>query len=724
MKKYLLITVLFCSYSIAAQKINKLDSARIQTLKTQLLKAKGKTRIDILNNLAGEYHNAIGSTDSVHRDSVYKFASLANNEAAKLNYEFGQAYSLFRLAKYQMNYLKDSVAKNIYMQQAFQIAEKIKANEILGWYYYEKWELKKAIAYFKAANDKEGEADASAWLCYEYSQSGKYDEEGFKYCQRAVELANIKKINTPSWGVYISSFTFQTMSNLLLEVGDYEGALNYLKQAHKIARTAGQDMDWNWGGLYMHLKNYDSSTYYFERALKNEPDNRFLIKHTGKSNLLAKNYERSAQLLEKALFIMQTPEFAKRNFPANWKGQIHLELAQAYAGLNKNESASKNYKAALETHRKEYNRITARFERNKGTYAKAWQLKGIMEGLSNIFNALGIYDSAYIYLIKHNKLKDSLQDQNMIWRLNMQLSNYKKAAEEQKRSSQINLLNKDNQLKEQKLKQEAAVKKFLIAGLVLLLIAGVFIFRYIASKRRNEKLESEKKQAELQQRATELEMQALRTQMNPHFIFNCLSSINKFILKNDMDTASDYLTRFSRLIRQVLTNSQLSLIPLSDEIEMLRLYLDMERLRFSESFSYNIIYENTIEPETIYIPPMLLQPFCENAIWHGLMHKEGPGKLDIVMSIQNGELQCIIADNGIGREKATELKTKSGVKHKSFGLKITTERLALFNNEKTVDSFCRTEDIVDEKGSVAGTKVILNIKFKNNVHQPVKELHD
>ena len=93
---------------------------------------------------------------------------------------------------------------------------------------------------------------------------------------------------------------------------------------------------------------------------------------------------------------------------------------------------------------------------------------------------------------------------------------------------------------------------------------------------------------------------------------------------------------------------------------MLRLYLDMERLRFSEAFDYNIIYENTIEPEIIYIPPMLLQPFCENAIWHGLMHKEGQGKLDIMMSIQDGELQCIIADNGIGREKAAELKSKSG----------------------------------------------------------------
>ena len=115
-------------------------------------------------------------------------------------------------------------------------------------------------------------------------------------------------------------------------------------------------------------------------------------------------------------------------------------------------------------------------------------------------------------------------------------------------------------------------------------------------------------------------MQALRTQMNPHFIFNCLSSINKFILKNDTDAAADYLNRFSRLIRLGLINSQLSLIPLSDEVEMLSLYLNMERLRFNEAFTYKIIYKNTIEPETIYITPMLLQPFCENAIWYGLMH--------------------------------------------------------------------------------------------------------
>jgi sensor histidine kinase YesM len=247
---------------------------------------------------------------------------------------------------------------------------------------------------------------------------------------------------------------------------------------------------------------------------------------------------------------------------------------------------------------------------------------------------------------------------------------------------------------------------------LVLIIATVFIYR----------MRQIRKEERVKHRLLQSEVTSIRSQMNPHFIFNCLSSINKFILKNDTDAASDYLTRFSRLIRLGLTNSQLSLIPLSDEIEMLRLYLDMERLRFSESFSYNIIYENTIEPETIYIPPMLLQPFCENAIWHGLMHKEGQGRLDIMMSIQNGELRCIIADNGVGRDKAAELKSKSGTKQKSFGLKITTERLALFNNEKTIQSFYSTEDVLDEDENVAGTKVVLNIRFKNTASQSVKEI--
>jgi LytS/YehU family sensor histidine kinase len=127
----------------------------------------------------------------------------------------------------------------------------------------------------------------------------------------------------------------------------------------------------------------------------------------------------------------------------------------------------------------------------------------------------------------------------------------------------------------------------------------------------------------------ELEMQALRSQMNPHFIFNCLSSINRFILKNKTEEASDYLTKFSRLVRMVLNNSRQELIALEDELETLRLYLDMEQLRFKNAFDYYINCVNEITADNIFIPPLILQPFAENAIWHGLMHKHGQGHLEI-----------------------------------------------------------------------------------------------
>ena len=207
-------------------------------------------------------------------------------------------------------------------------------------------------------------------------------------------------------------------------------------------------------------------------------------------------------------------------------------------------------------------------------------------------------------------------------------------------------------------------------------------------------------------------MQALRAQMNPHFIFNCLSSINHFILKNESKTASNYLTRFSRLIRMVLINSQKPLITLQDELEMLRIYLDMERLRVKNSFDYVISFINEIDADAVFVPPLILQPFCENALWHGLMHKGGNGSLNIDLSMENNILQCVITDDGIGRAKAAELKSKSSEKEKSLGLQITTQRLALLNQNKNVQTFYTIDDILDENKNVIGTKVILKIGYK------------
>jgi sensor histidine kinase YesM len=349
--------------------------------------------------------------------------------------------------------------------------------------------------------------------------------------------------------------------------------------------------------------------------------------------------------------------------------------------------------------------------------------------LSSIHQTLKNYKDAFEYLQSFTQLKDSILTNQFYWRLN----NYKKNAEDEKKLGQLGMLSRDNKIKAQQLKEEGLIKDFLVAGLVLFSLIGIFVFRALTLKRKNEQfrtakiedemklqqLENQKNQAELHRKATDLEMQALRAQMNPHFIFNCLSSINRFIIKNESKAASSYLTRFSRLIRMVLINSQKTLIPLEDELQMLRLYLDMERLRFKDSFNYRISFLNSMEADNIFIPPLLLQPFCENAIWHGLMHKDGGGRLDIELSIENDILNCAITDDGIGRQKAEEIKTKSAEKEKSMGLKITTERLALLNRQKGVHTFYEIEDLLDGEGMSAGTKVNLKISYKESVEETI-----
>jgi len=201
--------------------------------------------------------------------------------------------------------------------------------------------------------------------------------------------------------------------------------------------------------------------------------------------------------------------------------------------------------------------------------------------------------------------------------------------------------------------------------------------------------------------------------MNPHFIFNCLSSINNFITKNETEAASDYLTKFSRLIRTVLNNSKRSYIPLEDEMHMLGLYLEMEQLRYKQTFTWCIHMDPDIVASDIFIPPLLFQPFVENAVWHGLMHKAEPGWLKISIGLEGNVLTGIVEDNGVGRAFAKASESKSVEKNKSMGIQITRQRLALINgNAGLAENDFAIEDLFDESGHPAGTKVLLRIKPK------------
>ena len=215
------------------------------------------------------------------------------------------------------------------------------------------------------------------------------------------------------------------------------------------------------------------------------------------------------------------------------------------------------------------------------------------------------------------------------------------------------------------------------------------------------------------QQLANIEMSALRAQMNPHFIFNCLNSINRFILVHDTEAASAYLTKFSRLIRLILDSSRAEYISLEKELQALSLYVEMESMRFQDSFQFSLQVGAGIATEAVLIPPMLVQPFVENAIWHGLM--QAPPELVKRLSIHitqpdNGCTIIEITDNGIGRARAKALQSKSLSRQKSYGISLSQERLSLMNRAKNKNSTIRVDDLHDENGEVKGTKVTITIE--------------
>lgn len=717
------------------------DSLYIDSMIRKIPVVRDTNRVNFMNNLS----NAILRTrysQKYRTDWAAPYIEMAYEEATALDFTNGIVDALMNKTNlYTHLFIHNSRVKNDNsivtkkyenaVKELLAIAEKINNPEILGMAYgaqagfflhtnQKNEELKAQINsvnwYKKAPLNESRECEDNLNISYTYLDLGEF-EKAFEYSNRALTLAKkLVKTDKNDAIEIVLQLSYINMADLYKIAGDYEMALNFLNESREYHRTAKSNVTWGmedqFADIYL-LMNKPDSAYHFSKL--NEQGSRVRIYNwprIGRVFQAMLQFDSANYYYNKAIDTME-----RRGVAAALAG-----LRQCYFGKAGIFYQQKKYTDALKFARKSL--IMEEQRSNK------WERVNIYELMSMTFHKLGKNDSAYLYLVKHNELKNTLLTRQFLWRLN----NYKKEADELRKTSQINLLNKDNQLKEQKLKQQTTLRNSLIIGFMLLLLLGVFISRNLLLKRKNDKLqmqkdfelqklESEKKQAELHQRAVELEMQALRAQMNPHFIFNCLSSINRFIFKNDNKAASDYLTRFSRLIRMVLMHSQKKLIPLEDELEMIRLYLDLERLRFKDAFDYSITTTNIVDAGIIFIPPLLLQPFCENAVWHGLMHKEGRGHLNIEISevVSEGDktLHCVIEDDGIGREKATELKSKSAENEKSMGLKITTERLALLNQENNFDTFYKIDDILNDENEIMGTKVQLKIKYKESVEELV-----
>ncbi len=581
-------------------------------------------------------------------------------------------------------------------------------------------------------------------LFYEYLYS--YSDSSVTYVQQEILLARQMKSDLALSKAYIDYTAF------LETIGDYPQALHFSLEALKLGEKSK-----NWftiARVYNDMAGINSDEGDYENSISYGMKAKSVIEQhwmpSFKKDLYAPG-DCTGDTVANYLFILSGLE-------DTYEKLDHLDSALKYLQIGNDAIIKLNGKMDDASVLHKFGNIYSK----RGDYATALKYyhsgislasaNGITldimkncTGIANTFKKLGEFDSSIFYANKVVELSKlgynlliKLDALNLLADIYKSKHNTDSVAKyfdliiatkdslfSQKKNIQLQNLRFDEQRRQQEQVQQQQqlqnkIKLYsVLAALVILLSLAAIIIRNIILKRRNEKLklqhelelqklESEKTKAELEHQATELEMQALRAQMNPHFIFNSLNSINRFILKKQSSEATEYLTKFSRLIRMILNSSASASVSLAEDLEALQLYLELERLRREEKFSFKIKVDPDLDIDFIQVPPLLLQPFVENAIWHGLMNKESEGHLLINVDQDDSTLMCTITDDGIGRKKAAELKDKSG-KHKSMGMKITESRITMMQKMNGTDKSIEIRDLVDADGSAAGTEVILKI---------------
>jgi sensor histidine kinase YesM len=359
-------------------------------------------------------------------------------------------------------------------------------------------------------------------------------------------------------------------------------------------------------------------------------------------------------------------------------------LANVYGNMGNIYRDWERYPEAIDY----YNKSIELSKKNNDIYNLSW----LYEDISMMYERTGDYRQAY----ENQKLASVYGDSLMTANYQQTLAGARAQYEADKTAKELELLS----LKLQR-------NRLLVWGLTVGfgLIASVtilFITRY--------RFRSQQRMEAMNHTISELNQTNLRQQMNPHFIFNTLNSIQYYVFQNDKISSNNYMTKFASLIRKTLENSRHTEISIKEELDALHLYLELEDLRFKEKFDWTIRVDEEIDTLAFKIPTMLIQPYVENAITHGLMNKEnGKGRLLVELQLRNGQILCTIEDNGIGRVKALEIKLQKNNYHQSMGTNITESRLKLVNELYGKSMKVSYTDLLDESGEPAGTKVEINI---------------
>ncbi len=662
-----------------------------------------------MNSLSFEYSHYNSDSDQHwswwNPDTARYFAMQALSLSEKIHYEkaIGDALLLLGMIATDFNF---KTAEE-YARQAIPHYEKINdewklalAHAGLGWYLYaesrfeeSRFYEEQALKYFIRVQHKAKISMLYRMIGFDWGSQG-YVEKAFQCSRKDDSVMRTVKEPDPKNAIYSP----RAMGYVIDASGDHKKALYYFRQsAEEEAKhyMFPENIYEKLAETFAKLHQYDSAEYYYHMARKAYP--------AGNSNIAPLYMEQNEY--ERAIpHLLEFLQIKKRQNDNNQVMFTLENLAASYQALNQFQ-ASFPYASALVS---------------MATQSGARPLlQNGYEFLWKYYDAMGINDSAYKYHMEFTSMKDSLKDNEFI----KNIAVYEMNAKNEQQQSNITLLNKENQLKETSIQREKLLRNVSIILLLIGLVVALLIIRNsrLAAKKEHlqrlmleakEKLEikeNEQRVAELEHQKTELEMLVLRSQMNPHFIFNSLSSINRFILQNNKSQASEYLTKFSKLMRLILQNSQAPLISLESELESLQLYLDLEALRFNYHFGYKISVSPEMVITALKIPPLIIQPYVENAIWHGLMHKEETGQLDIELTLENDSLFIKITDDGVGREQSAIFSRKSVTLHKPMGLRITANRISILEKAYAKESSVTINDLVHPNGKAAGTEVTIKI---------------
>lgn len=664
---------LFCTILIAGKGMGQSHTPDSLKQLLALHPLKDTTRVRILNQLAFYYSNNEPASGLLYADSALRTAVLTGDSAA-----MASSYDHKGLNEAALG--KDSAAIVLY---------------------------RKALEMATASGNKSREATVLYHMALSYFNLSDY-ASALEYQDRAMELYTALH-NTQGIASVCNS-----KGVIALFRSDYPEALRNYLQALRLYEQIHSEKDMgrvfsNIALVYSHMENYDTSLIYHFKALD-------ILKRSGELNSIqntlaniGNTYDNAGKPYQALEYYHEALEINKKTGNKKGMASCLVNSGIVYYGLEDYGKALKNVKQALQLYEESGDKYAAGIAYSylagvylkappavlaregvpySGRYGKALALqqKGLQlakeignlysesEGwgnLSDIYSEQKDYAKALDAYKKHVQLRDSLFSQEK----KVEISRMQMEYQFEKKEAALKAANeKKMALDAAEIKRQRQTKNMITTGAMLLL--AMVVISFLLYKRKY-MAEGKQREAELRAQMAEIEIKALRTQMNPHFIFNSLNSIGNYITRHEPAKADLYLAKFSKMIRLILEYSEHKEIPLSDDLHALELYMQLESMRMDHRFAYEIKIDEGIDAANTMVPPLILQPFVENSIWHGFGETKGAGRILIEIKRENDMIRCVVEDNGKGRPG--NAAADSG--KKSFGIRLTQSRIALMKGD-------------------------------------------